>query len=131
MRFNNFYSYMYIVCECLNVAVLVFNFFWTNWFLGDNEFLNYGPEAVAHSNLESTDFSTISPQDRVFPKVSKCDFQKYGPSGGLIRSVKNSFFFSYWTFQKSFSLFILFTRYDIMCVLAINIINEKIYVFLW
>lgn len=83
------------------MAVLVFNFFWTNWFLGDNEFLNYGPEAVAHSNLESTDFSTISPQDRVFPKVSKCDFQKYGPSGGLIRSVKNSHFFMLWELIQS------------------------------
>ena len=42
----------------------------------------------------------------MFPKVTKCTFNKYGPSGTVERT-------------------------DHLCVLAINIINEKIYVFLW
>ena len=42
----------------------------------------------------------------VFPKVTKCTFHKYGPSGTI-------------------------TRHDGLCILALNIINEKIYVFLW
>merc|ERR1719351_696156 len=42
----------------------------------------------------------------VFPKVTKCTFHKYGPSGTV-------------------------TRHDGLCILALNIINEKIYVFLW
>ena len=53
-----------------------------------------------------------SPEDRadpmnmVFPKVTKCTFHKYGPSGTI-------------------------TRHDGLCILALNIINEKIFVFLW
>ena len=43
---------------------------------------------------------------RVFPRVTKCTFRKYGPSGTI-------------------------QRHDAQCVLPINIINEKIYVFLW
>lgn len=39
-------------------------------------------------------------------RVTKCHFHKYGPSGTI-------------------------ERHDAMCVLALNIINEKIYVFLW
>lgn len=38
--------------------------------------------------------------------MTKCHFHKYGPSGTI-------------------------ERHDAMCVLALNIINEKIYVFLW
>ncbi|CAL8137980.1 unnamed protein product [Orchesella dallaii] len=105
MSYNNFYAYAYVFCEILNILILAFNFYFTDVFLGGGDFANYGPEVVAFSKLEDTE-GLISPMDRIFPKVSKCDFHKYGPSGGLI-------------------------RYDIMCILAINIINEKIYVFLW
>lgn len=44
--------------------------------------------------------------DVVFPKVTKCHFHKYGASG---------------TIQKL----------DALCVMALNVINEKIFVFLW
>ena len=44
--------------------------------------------------------------DTVFPKVGKCNFHKYGPSGTIERA-------------------------DALCVLPLNIINEKIYVILW
>merc|ERR1712032_1636413 len=46
------------------------------------------------------------PLNRVFPKVAKCTFQKFGPSGSL-------------------------QKHDALCVLPLNIINEKIYVFLY
>ena len=46
------------------------------------------------------------PMARVFPKVTKCTFHDFGPSG---------------TIQ---------TR-DALCVLPLNIINEKIYIFLF
>lgn len=42
----------------------------------------------------------------VFPRVTKCTFHKFGASG---------------TIQKL----------DALCVLALNILNEKIYIFLW
>ena len=46
------------------------------------------------------------PLDVVFPKVTKCTFHKFGPSGTI-------------------------EKFDGLCVLPLNIINEKIYVFLW
>ena len=42
----------------------------------------------------------------VFPRVTKCSYFKYGPSGTL-------------------------ETLDTICVLPINIMNEKIYVFIW
>ncbi|XP_012284789.1 innexin inx7 [Orussus abietinus] len=48
----------------------------------------------------------VDPLDVIFPKVTKCIFHKYGASGGI-------------------------QRHDALCVMALNIINEKIYTFLW
>ena len=43
---------------------------------------------------------------KIFPKVTKCTFHKYGPSGTVM-------------------------KLDALCVLPLNIINEKIFIFLW
>lgn len=66
--------------------MLLFNFYFTDRFLGSGDFARYGAEVVEFNKLEDTE-GLISPMDRVFPKVSKCDFHKYGPSGGLIRYI--------------------------------------------
>ena len=39
-------------------------------------------------------------------RVTKCTFRKYGPSGTI-------------------------QRHDSICVLPVNIVNEKVYVFMW
>lgn len=58
-------------------------------------------------NFIKDDFTGIMDTlDLVFPKVTKCHFYKYGASG---------------TIQK----------FDALCVMALNVINEKIFVFLW
>lgn len=44
--------------------------------------------------------------DIVFPKVTKCHFFKYGASGSI-------------------------QKHDALCVMALNVINEKIFTFLW
>ena len=46
------------------------------------------------------------PRDEVFPKVTKCTFHRFGPSGTI-------------------------KRHDALCVLPQNIINEKLFLFLW
>ncbi len=51
-------------------------------------------------------FFTFFPPRFLLRRVTKCNFHKYGPSGTI-------------------------EKHDAMCVLALNIINEKIYVFLW
>lgn len=72
-------------------------------FLG-YEFTTYGTRVLAFSEQ---DFGTRhDPMDEVFPKVAKCTFHKYGASGTI-------------------------ERHDGLCVLPLNIFNEKIYIFLW
>ena len=48
----------------------------------------------------------IDPMSRVFPRVTKCTFHKYGGSGTI-------------------------QNLDALCILGMNILSEKIYVFLW
>ncbi|XP_023332426.1 innexin inx2 [Eurytemora carolleeae] len=77
--------------------------FFTDMFLG-YEFSTYGVNAA--SFLEDQPEDRIDPMSKVFPRVTKCTFHKYGSSGTL-------------------------QTHDVQCILPINIINEKIYVFLW
>ena len=100
---NSLYSLGCIICEVLNLVIVVFNWFFTNAFLSQ-QFNTYGYDVL--DDYRRDEHCKLNPMDVVFPKVSKCDFHKYGPSGSLI-------------------------RYDIMCVLALNNVNEKIYVYLW
>lgn len=83
-----------ISCEFLNVVNLIVQVLLTDRFLAGGFYCLGG----ANSNPKLL--------DEVFPKVTKCTFHKYGPSGTL-------------------------QSHDALCVLALNIINEKIFVFLW
>jgi len=90
-------------CEVLNFVNVIFQIYLTDVFLGGS-FSNYGIAAASWSNLEPED--RVDPMSKVFPRMTKCQFHRFGPSG---------------TVQK----------YDALCVLGMNIINEKIFVFLW
>ena len=72
-------------------------------FLG-GEFTTYGVDVVSMTEIAAE--KRDDPMARVFPKVTKCTFHKFGPSGTV-------------------------EKFDGLCVLPLNIINEKIYVFLW
>merc|ERR1712088_1028642 len=74
-----------------------------DYFLG-GEFTSYGLDVVRMTELEPE--QREDPMSRVFPKMTKCTFHKFGPSGTV-------------------------EKFDGLCVLPLNIINEKIYVFLW
>merc|ERR1712020_715854 len=67
-------------------------------------FTTYGSEVFSLSQEDPE--NRFDPLNTVFPKVAKCTFNKYGPSG----TVEN---------------------YDGLCILSLNIINEKIYILLW
>ncbi|QQP48729.1 Innexin, partial [Caligus rogercresseyi] len=75
----------------------------TDCFLG-YEFSKYGIRAASFLGINPE--RRVDPMSRVFPRMTKCTFLKYGPSGSL-------------------------QKHDAQCLLPINIINEKIYVFLW
>ncbi|XP_014215357.1 innexin inx2-like [Copidosoma floridanum] len=100
---QNFYAFRFFFCEFLNFINVFLQMYVVDVFLG-GEFSQYGLEVVGLTEMDPDD--RIDPMSRVFPKVTKCTFHKYGASG---------------TVQKL----------DGLCVLPLNIVNEKIYVFLW
>ena len=61
--------------------------FLTNRFLG-GEFMRYGIEVVQF--LDQDPETRIDPMARVFPRLTKCVFHKYGSSG------KNSIYLPVW-----------------------------------
>lgn len=48
----------------------------------------------------------IDPMIYIFPRITKCIFHKYGASGSI-------------------------QKHDSLCVLPLNIVNEKTYIFIW
>lgn len=97
---NHLWSVKHVLCETLNLVNVLAQVWSTNRFLG-GRFYRLGVDFIEE------DFSgTMDVLDTIFPKVTKCHFHKYGPSG---------------TIQK----------HDALCVMALNVINEKIFTFLW
>lgn len=95
-RMNRNWAAVLVACEVLNLANVLFQLKLMDRFLG-GQFYTYGLRVFDDDG---------GPFDRVFPKMTKCDFHKFGPSGTI-------------------------QTHDAMCVMALNIINEKIYAVLW
>jgi len=100
---HGMYALRFFGVELLNFIHVIVQIYFTDFFLG-YEFTTYGTDVLAYTNEEAED--RPDPMKVVFPKVTKCTFHKYGPSG---------------TVEKK----------DGLCVLPLNIINEKIYIFIW
>jgi len=100
---HQMYAFSFFFCELLNFVNVVFQIYLMNVFLG-GEFTSYGPELIQMTELDPE--LRTDPMASLFPKTTKCEFHKYGSSGTV-------------------------ERVDGLCVLPLNIINEKIYVFLW
>lgn len=93
----------FVFCEFLNLANLILQMCLTDVFLG-GEFSQYGLKALNFVFMEPE--NRVDPMSRVFPWMTKCIFHKYGGSGTI-------------------------QRFDALCVLGMNIINEKIFLLLW
>lgn len=78
------------------------NICFTNKFLG-NSFLTYGIKVLNYYNNYD---GQLNPMEVIFPRIANCNFFKFGPSG----TVQNI---------------------DVLCILVQNMLNEKIYLFLW
>uniref|UniRef100_A0A0K8TLK0 Innexin n=1 Tax=Tabanus bromius TaxID=304241 RepID=A0A0K8TLK0_TABBR len=100
---HNFYAVRFFICEALNFVNVIGQIYFMDFFL-DGEFSTYGSDVLKFTEMEPDE--RVDPMARVFPKVTKCTFHKYGPSGSV-------------------------QKFDGLCVLPLNIVNEKIYVFLW
>ncbi|XP_054712216.1 innexin inx2-like [Uloborus diversus] len=100
---NDNYSTLYMMSEAFNVINVIGQMYLMDTFLG-GEFSSYGAQVIKFTEW---DFSLrYDPMIRVFPRLAKCTFHRYGSSGDV-------------------------QRHDAMCILPINIVNEKIYVFIW
>jgi hypothetical protein len=70
----------------------------------DGEFFTFGLEVMRLS--EEDEDRRVDPMIRIFPRMTKCTFRKGGPSFGI-------------------------ETHDALCILPLNVVNEKIYIFLW
>lgn len=100
---HNMYAYRYWLCELLCLVNIVGQMYLMNTFF-DNEFFTYGLRIVNFSEMPQEE--RVDPMVYVFPRLTKCTFHKIGPSGTV-------------------------TKHDTLCVLALNIVNEKTFVFVW
>lgn len=100
---HRFWALKFYFCEILNFINVIVQIAVTDSFLG-GAFSKFGLEAATWSDTDGEE--RVDPMYRVFPRMTKCMFQKFGPSGTI-------------------------EKLDALCVLGMNIINEKIFVFLW
>lgn len=70
----------------------------------DGDFLKYGLNVMNLADMPQE--KRFDPMVYVFPRVTKCIFHKYGASGSI-------------------------QKHDAMCILPLNIVNEKTYIFIW
>ena len=80
MGFHDFWSIKVIVAHSMYLLNVVGQIFFTDCFLG-YEFSKYGVSVA--SFLEQEPENRIDPMSRVFPRVTKCTFHNYGPSGSI------------------------------------------------
>jgi len=100
---HNGYALKYLFCDMLNFVNVIGQMYFINTFLG-GVFMTYGTEVLDFINMD--DSNRTDPMMEVFPRVTKCTFHHYGSSGTIVKK-------------------------DAICVLGLNIINEKIYITLW
>lgn len=97
------YVFYFFLCEFLNFINVVGQIYLVDSFLG-GEFSTYGSKVFQFTEWDPA--VRFDPMVKVFPRLTKCTFHMYGSSGDV-------------------------QKHDAMCILPINIINEKIYVFMW
>lgn len=107
---SNSYYFIFQLCQLLNIAMLALNWWATDKFLGGN-FNSYGTDVIDYySHLENEyerqNSDRVDPMCNAFPTKVGCSINTAATSGG--ESTANGF-----------------------CILSQNIINEKIYLFLW
>ncbi|XP_022919622.2 innexin shaking-B isoform X1 [Onthophagus taurus] len=102
-RYHNWWAYKYFICEFLALVNVIGQMFLMNRFF-DGAFLTFGIKVIKFMDADEED--RVDPMIQIFPRMTKCTFYKYGVSGEI-------------------------ERHDAICILPLNVVNEKIYVFLW
>lgn len=97
------YFYSFAISEAANLFNVIVQMYLVNEFLGGT-FTTYGLDVLRYSELDQEE--RVDPMVSVFPKMTKCTFHRFGSSGDV-------------------------QRYDALCILPLNIVNEKIYIVMW
>jgi len=103
LKNHNFWAYRYFFCEFLALINVFGQMFLMDRFF-EGTFLTYGIEVMNFAQRDQED--RMDPMVYIFPRMTKCIFHFFGRSGEI-------------------------ERHDAMCILPLNIINEKVYIFLW
>ncbi|XP_011498557.1 PREDICTED: innexin inx2-like [Ceratosolen solmsi marchali] len=103
-RGHNIYALRFFACEILNFFNSLSQMYLLNLLL-EGQFSRYGP-AVMGLTSETKPFERVDPMARLFPKLTKCTIHTFGPGGSS-------------------------QTHDALCVLPLNVVNEKIFVLLW
>lgn len=102
-QIHQWYFLYFILCEVMNFVNVICQIYLVDEFLGGT-FTTYGLEVIEYAQMEQD--SRIDPMVKVFPRMTKCTFHRFGSSGDV-------------------------QRHDALCILPLNIINEKIYIVMW
>lgn len=97
------YVSRFLICEVLNLGNVLIQIWLLDTFMS-GEFSKYGWKVLEFS--ETDDPYRADVISVVFPKLSKCIFFLYGPNGSV-------------------------QKLDTLCLLPLNVINEKILIFSW
>lgn len=100
---HDWYAARYYFCEILSFINVVAQMFLLDTFF-EGEFIHYGLNVIEYTQRD--DVNRLDPMIRIFPRVTKCQFRRYGPSANI-------------------------ETIDALCLLPLNILNEKIFIFLW
>lgn len=103
LKHHNFWAYRYFFCELLALINVGGQMLLLDRFF-DGTFFTYGIEVMSFADRDQED--RIDPMIYVFPRMTKCTFHKFGTSGNI-------------------------EKHDALCILPLNIVNEKIYIFIW
>ena len=109
-----------VLSDLLNLVNLILNILFLHWYLRGH-FVDYGIEFISYQMEEiKLPGNRFKPQklklffmclgddpfNLIFPKMTKCSLDMFGPSGSII-------------------------NYDGLCVLPVNVLNEKIFLIIW
>lgn len=103
-RQHTVYAVRFIACEWLNLICVLANMWLLDAIFDGGFWRSYAPavRALVYGDRPAWTWHTAV----VFPKVAKCDYFEFGPSGSIeLRSI--------------------------VCVLSLNVLNEKLFAGLW
>jgi len=106
LHHNSGYYLTFVFCEFLNMLIIIGNIYLTDFFL-EGRFMKYGTQVISYLSHDSMSrLDKPNPLCTVFPTVTSCTFHSVGTGAGE-------------------------QKFNSLCILSLNIVNEKVYLILW